>query len=199
MSNEIFSAEKTAAYYDDAAVSEFYQRCWGGADIHIGRYVTGDETVAAASAAMTQYLLDLAGITAGQRVLDIACGFGGTLRILAEIGCDASGIDISEKCVDYARSANAKAGFGDSITVTIGDFHAIDSTAKQWDAVICQESLIHSPDRPRVFREVFRVLRPRGTFVISDIMRSRSADVARVRAAFNRLRTDAGATRYPTG
>ena len=185
---------RAADYYNAASTLAFYQRLWGGSDIHIGLYRTGRETIAEASAAMTRHLVSQAGLQGHERVLDIACGFGGTLRILAEMGCDASGIDISEKCVEYARRANTAAGFGDAITVSVGDFHAINSAAEQWDAVVCQESLIHSPDRPRVLQEVYRVLRPGGTFVISDIMRSPSADVARVQAAFNRLRTDAGAT-----
>lgn len=80
------NAEAAAAYYDSADVADFYRLCWGGADIHIGRYDTGAETVAEASAAMTRHLLGLAGIGQGDLVLDIACGFGGTLRMLAAMG-----------------------------------------------------------------------------------------------------------------
>ncbi len=194
MTNAIFDAEETAAYYDDAAVSEFYQQCWGGADIHIGRYVTGDETVADASAAMTRYLLELAGLEAGQTVLDIACGYGGTLRTLARLGCQVKGVDISENCVDHARQANADAGFSDQIDVAIGDFHNIDSPADTWDAVVCQEAIIHSPNRPRVFVEAFRVLRPGGLFAFSDILTGEGADIAMVEAAFARLGASADAT-----
>ncbi|MFY0610877.1 MAG: methyltransferase domain-containing protein [Hyphomicrobiaceae bacterium] len=185
---------RASDYYNTASTSAFYQRLWGGSDIHIGLYATGSETVAEASAAMTRHLISQAGLRGEERVLDIGCGFGGTLRILSEMGCDVSGIDISDTSIEYARKANIAAGFGDAIAVSVGDFHKIDSAADQWDAVICQESLIHSPDRPRVFEEVKRVLRPGGTFVISDIMRSSGADLTRVQAAFNRLRTDAGAT-----
>jgi cyclopropane fatty-acyl-phospholipid synthase-like methyltransferase len=194
MSDAIFDTEKAAAYYDDASVSEFYRRCWGGADIHIGRYDTGDETIADASAAMTRYLLGLAGIVAGQRVLDIACGFGGTLRILARLGCRVRGVDISTACVDQARKANAEAGLGDRIEVAVGDFHHLDSPPNSWDAVVCQEAIIHSPDRPGVFAEVFRVLRPGGVFAYSDIVTGEGADIARVDAAFARLGARPGAT-----
>ena len=73
MSDKVFDSGQAAAYYDDAAVSRFYEACWGGADIHIGRYVTGRESVAEASTAMTQYLLERAGLGMSDRVLDIAC------------------------------------------------------------------------------------------------------------------------------
>ena len=194
MSKVIFDAEDAAAYYDDAAITEFYQQCWGGADIHIGRYDTGSETVAQASAGMTQYLLECAGISAGDRVLDIACGYGGTLRALARLGCQVKGADISKNCVAHARKSNARAGLGDQIEVAVGDFHSIDSAPDTWDAVICQEAIIHSPNRPRVFAEVCRVLRPGGVFAFSDILTGEKADISMVEAAFARLGASAGAT-----
>ena len=188
------NALAAAAYYDETNVAKFYRLCWGGSDIHIGRYDTGNETIAEASAAMTRHLLERSGVGAGDRVLDIACGYGGTLRMLAKLGCHTKGIDISRVCVDEARRANAEAGLADEIAVDVGDFHAIKDDAEIWDAVICQESLIHSNDRPKVFSEVYRVLRRGGVFAFSDILTADGADIAMVEAAFARLGADAGAT-----
>jgi 2-polyprenyl-3-methyl-5-hydroxy-6-metoxy-1,4-benzoquinol methylase len=194
MSNPIFDPREAAAYYDGEAISRFYQQCWGGEDIHIGRYPTGSETVADASADMTRHLLECAGIDEGQRVLDIACGYGGTLRTLAKMGCQVKGLDISQTCVDYAQQANAEAGLDDRIEVAVGDFHDIDSDDDSWDAVVCQEAIIHSDNRPRVFSEVVRVLRPGGIFALSDIVTGENADIPMVEAAFARLGAGAGAT-----
>lgn len=194
MANKIFDSQQAAEYYADSDVSEFYESCWGGDDIHIGLYATGEETVADASAAMTCHLLDRAGIAPDARVLDIACGFGGTLRQLTARGCRAEGIDISEHCVAQARKTNEKAGLGNRIDVSVGDFHAIDSESGSWDAVICQEAIIHSPDRSKVFAEVHRILRPGGIFAVSDIVTGRNANIPMVEAAFARIGSSAGAT-----
>ena len=194
MANAIFDPQEAAAYYDGEAITRFYQQCWGGEDIHIGRYPTGNEPVAEASADMTRHLLECAGVGEGQRALDIACGYGGTLRTLAKMGCKAKGIDISETCVEYARQVNKKAGLDGSIDVAVGDFHNIDSDADAWDVVVCQEAIIHSDNRPRVFAEVARVLRPGGIFAFSDIVTGEGADIPMVEAAFARLGASAGAT-----
>lgn len=194
MSNNVFNTEQAAAYYDDAGVSEFYKQCWGGEDIHIGLYATGDESIGDASAAMTRHLIECADIAEGDRILDIACGFGGTLRMLARLGCQVKGADISENCVSLARTINSEAGLANLIEVVPGDFHNIRSEPDTWDAVICQESIIHSDDRPKVFSEVFRVLRPGGVFAFSDILTGEKANLAIVEAAFARLGASAGAT-----
>lgn len=194
MTSKVFDAAGAAAYYDNDDVAKFYLSCWGGADIHIGHYETGSESVAEASAAMTRLLLDRAGIKAGDRVLDISCGYGGTLRTLARMGCETHGMDISEHCVQIAREMNRAEGLDDKIEVRVGDFHNIDSAPGQWDAVVCQESVIHSPDRPKVFSEVFRVLRPGGVFAFTDILTAEDADLERVEAAFSRLGAATGGT-----
>lgn len=182
-----------AAYYNSPDITDFYRLCWGGADIHIGLYRDGATSVAEASAAMTDHLLDAADLPRGAEVLDISCGYGGTLRTLARRGFQPSGMDIAEVCVAEARAANAAEGFTD-IPVNLGDFHAIDSPENRWDAVICQESIIHSPTRERVFAEVYRVLKPDGVFAFSDILTAAGADIALVDAAFERLGANSGAT-----
>jgi cyclopropane fatty-acyl-phospholipid synthase-like methyltransferase len=194
LSSKRTNSEAAAAYYDNPDIARFYRICWGGSDVHVGLYKTGNETIAEASAAMTRHLLSLSQVGPGDRVLDIGCGYGGTLRILAGLGCRPSGIDFSERCVEEAIRLNKEAGFEDSINVEFGDFHKINSCSGIWDAVFCQESLIHSTDKLKVFSEVYRVLRPGGVFAFSDILTGENADIPMVEAAFARLGVEAGVT-----
>jgi len=194
MSDTVFDAGKTADYCDDTNVSDFYEQCWGGQDIHIGLYATGEETAEEASAAMTRHLLQCAGIAPDMKVLDIACGFGGTLRTVARLGCQVTGVDISKNCVDRARKFNDEEGLDDQIEVTVGDFHNVDSAPDTRDAVICQEAIIHSPDRQKVFSEAYRILRSGGVFAVSNILTGEAADISKVEAAFARIGASADAT-----
>ena len=110
------------------------------------------------------------------------------------MGCHVKGIDISTSCIERALEANATAGLKDLIEVELGDFHSINSEPNFWDAVICQESLIHSNNRPKVFKEVYRILRQDGVFAFSDILTGKDANVSKVQKAFDRLGAKAGAT-----
>ena len=51
-------SSKTATYYNDQNVSRFYEICWGGSDIHIGCFATGNENISEASALMTNHLIE---------------------------------------------------------------------------------------------------------------------------------------------
>lgn len=184
-----------AAYYDEPVVAAFHREYWGGDDIHIGLYATPGVSIAQASAAMTCYVIGRAGFHAGQKILDPACGFGGTLRHLARMGCIAVGRDIAPSCVARARERNREAGLDNVISVATGDLHAIDAEPDTFDGIICQESLIHSRNKPLAFDEFARVLRPGGTFALSDIIALKHGDLGEAaRTALQRLQPAEAAT-----
>jgi sarcosine/dimethylglycine N-methyltransferase len=67
---------------------------------------------------------------------------------------------------------NEAAGLGDRIRVVDAAFEDIPEGDAQFDVVWCQDSILHSGNKPKVFQEVFRVLKPGGHFIFTDPMQA---------------------------
>jgi ubiquinone/menaquinone biosynthesis C-methylase UbiE len=97
---------------------------------------------------------------AGKRVLDIGCGTGVNLRILAEaFGCDVSGVDSSEGMLEEARRKMPHAD------LRLGVAERVPFEGGRFDAALMSLVVQHL-DRPRAFAEAFRVLGAGGRLVI---------------------------------
>lgn len=110
------------------------------------------------------------------RVLDIGSGTGGPAIVLGrDCGARVVGIDIEPQLVARAQSAAVRAGASHSIEfrcVEPGAFSFDDAT---FDVVFSKDALIHVPDKPALYREALRVLKPGGMFAASDWLCSASA------------------------
>lgn len=104
------------------------------------------------------------------RVLDCGCGGGANIRTLLK-KCPrgiVKGIDYSAVSAEQARKRNADAIQAGRCAVWQGSVEQI-IFAKDWfDAVTAFETVYFWPDLPRCFREVCRVLKPGGTFLICN-------------------------------
>jgi len=110
----------------------------------------------------------------GLDVMDIGCGIGGVDVLLArEYGArSVTGLDIEEPLVLRCRERAARLGLSDRLTFKLvepGPFPIGDAS---FDAVFSKDSMIHIPDKPVLFTDVLRVLRPGGIFLASDWMQS---------------------------
>jgi SAM-dependent methyltransferase len=124
-------------------------------------------------------MLALAGDVAGLRVLDIGCGPGHYAAALAERGATVVGIDGSAELLEHARvrTGGTIVG-GDSEDGTVGG-HPVElrqhdletplgfAADASFDAAVCALVIHHIRERDALLREVFRVLRPGGTFLVS--------------------------------
>jgi ubiquinone/menaquinone biosynthesis C-methylase UbiE len=112
----------------------------------------------------TERMLDLAGIGAGSRVLDIAAGAGSqTLAAARKVGPTGAVLatDISSNILEFAEHQARAAGLGNVATRTM-DGEELDIEDGSFDAVISRLGLIYFPDQQRALAEMRRVLRNGG-------------------------------------
>ena len=104
------------------------------------------------------------------RVLDCGCGGGANLAKLLK-ACPAGivkGIDYSPVSVEKARELNRKAIQEGRCVVTQGSVQDMLFAGNWFDAVTAFETVYFWPRLPQCFREVHRVLKPGGTFLICN-------------------------------
>jgi ubiquinone/menaquinone biosynthesis C-methylase UbiE len=108
-------------------------------------------------------LVDLAGITEGHRVLDVACGTGVAARAAADrVGPTGSvvGLDLNPAMLQVAARTRSDIEWreGDAANLPFGD--------EEFDAVLCQSAVFFFPDLDLAFAEMARVVKRGGAVAI---------------------------------
>jgi SAM-dependent methyltransferase len=111
--------------------------------------------------------LDLA---AGREVLEVACGSGGiTCRMALETGATCIGVDINPHGIDAASRRAREGELSARVSFRVADAgRPLPFPAASFDAVFCNDSINHLPDRLNVLRDWHRVLRSGGRVLFTD-------------------------------
>jgi SAM-dependent methyltransferase len=112
----------------------------------------------------TEAMLDLAGVSAGARVLDVAAGAGGqTLTAARRVGPDGAVLatDIAPAILEYVERDARAAGLT-NVAVRAMDAEALDVEPGTFDAAICRLGLMYLPDLEAALAAIRRALRPGG-------------------------------------
>jgi SAM-dependent methyltransferase len=97
----------------------------------------------------------------GLRVLEIGVGLGADHQCFAEAGAELYGLDLTERAVGHVRHRMAQLGLPSRLLM--GDAERLPFADDTFDLVYAWGVLHHSPDTPRAFAEVRRVLKPGGS------------------------------------
>jgi len=102
------------------------------------------------------------GVTAGDRVLDVACGTGNAALVAARTGAQVTGLDGSQRLVEVARERVPGAEF------VVGDATAMPFEDGQFDAAVSVFGVILVRPAEKAAAELARVVRPGGRIAITS-------------------------------
>jgi len=160
----------------DEAMLKLLQIIWGDGFLSPG----GREEVAR--------LLEGSDIS-GCEVLDIGCGLGAIDELLVR-GYGArrvTGIDIDPVLLGLMRDRIVRAGVADRVQSVLVKPGPLPFPDASFDVVFSKDSMVQIPDKPAIFAEVLRVLRPGGRFIASDWLRGGEGDYSPEMQEFFRL------------
>lgn len=148
-----------------------------GRHLHWGYWAnpdTADGSVAdfaVASENLTRRIINIADIKDGLNVLDVGCGFGGTIASLNEHFSNMylAGVNINKEQLNRAKKT-IKIQQNNSIKFIYGDACKLPFTNDSFDIVLAVESIFAFSSREDFFREARRVLGANGKLTICDFV-----------------------------
>jgi SAM-dependent methyltransferase len=113
----------------------------------------------------------VAGVGESDRVLDVGCGIGGPCRFLArQTGCRVVGVDLTEEFCGVAEDLNRRTGLADRVSIQQADALHLPFPAASFDVVWTQHVSMNIEDKPALYAEFRRVVKPGGRLAFFDVV-----------------------------
>lgn len=126
----------------------------------------------------TESFLDQLGLSAGDHVLDVGCGLGGSGRFVAKrYGSRVTGIDLTREYVETGRVLSSWVGLDELVVLEEGNATATPFMDGAFDKAYMMHVGMNIPDKRTLVSELHRNLAPGGRLGIYDVMRVRDGDL----------------------
>ncbi|WEW56410.1 sterol 24-C-methyltransferase [Emydomyces testavorans] len=151
------------SYYD--LVTDVFEEGWAQS-FHFCRFAIG-EPFLKALARQEHYLAYKINLREGMNVLDVGCGVGGPAREMAT-RCNVVGLNNNGYQIRRASLHVEREKLSHKVSFTKGDFMHMDFPENSFDAAYAIEATVHAPSLQGVYEQIYRVLKPGGTFVVYE-------------------------------
>jgi cyclopropane fatty-acyl-phospholipid synthase-like methyltransferase len=177
---EKFSYQDIEDYYDQ---TEVHYRTWWKLEkslgLHYGVWDKKTKSTADAIINLNRLLADLGEIKPNSAVLDAGCGIGGSSFYLAEkLNCTTTGVTLSEKQVNTATNLAREKQLEGKCKFLKCSYTETPFEAASFDYSWAIESLGSAQNKSDFFKEMSRVLKPRGKILIADTLKPEPADIS---------------------
>jgi ubiquinone/menaquinone biosynthesis C-methylase UbiE len=114
----------------------------------------------------------------GQRVIDVGCGLGGSVRYLADTHhLQATGIDLTTEYIEGARALADIVGLHERVTFRQGNALALPFDPESFDFVWTEHAQMNIADKQAFYAEMARVLVTGGRLVFHDIFQGQGGSL----------------------
>ncbi len=126
----------------------------------------------------TEYLVAKLDLEPEHRVLDVGCGIGGAVRYIANhVGCQVTGIDITAEFIQTAITLTKLVGLEANARFKVGSALSLPYEDNHFDAVVTLHAAMNIAERPLLYREMARVLKPGGKMALYDVMKQQEGEL----------------------
>jgi len=162
--------KKIEEYYN--STENAYKDSWdldNSLAIHYGYWDATVNSFPESLQRMNEVMMNAAGISSDDKVLDAGCGVGGSPIFLAtKLGCSVTGITLSERQIQQARVHAQQKKVGILIEFKRMNYCATDFPDASFDVVWGCESICYADSKELFINEAYRLLKPGGRLVVAD-------------------------------
>ena len=161
---------KIIEYYNDT--ENAYKDSWDldkSLAIHYGYWDEKVESFPQSLLRMNEVMMEAAGITSSDIVLDAGCGVGGSsIFIAGKKKCSVTGITLSERQMQQAFINAERKKVSTHVDFKMMDYCNTSFANESFDVVWGCESICYADNKEKFIKEAFRLLKPGGRLVVAD-------------------------------
>lgn len=162
-------------HYD--SITEGWRYIFGD-NFHFGYFKTTDDDLNMATDNLIDELASFGKLGSETKLLDAGCGIGAPATYLHDkFGSDITGVSTSKKGVDLANSRIKGNRYNDKIRFMVADMTDTGFADESFDVIWVMESSHLIKNKELLFDECYRLLKPGGDIMLSDILNNKELNV----------------------